>query len=161
MTGDIFDQLPLFDGLDPAHRDLLRHLFIPCDYYPETMIFAQGDPAEYLYLVVVGEVDVVFKPDDGPPINVAHVRPGGIVGWSAAVGSRAYTSGAECCTYTQLLRVRGTDLRKLCEQYPDTGVIILDRLATVIAQRLSNTHEQVVALLEMGFGLAPTRREVG
>ena len=42
-------------------------------------------------------------------------------------------------------------LRKLCEQHPDTGVLLLDRLATVIAQRLRNTHEQVVALLEVGL----------
>ncbi len=145
------DQLPLFEGLDSEQQALLRQIFIPCDYYPNTTIFAQGDPAEFLYLVVLGEVVVNFKPDDGPPITVARVHPGGVVGWSAALGSRAYTSGAECPVYTQLLRVRGTDLRKICEQDHELGVLILDRLATVIAQRLSNTHDQVVALLELGL----------
>lgn len=151
MSTDILDQLPLFQGLTLEQRSLLAPLFIPCDFYPETMIFEQGDLAEFLYLVAVGEVVVNFKPDDGPPITVARVQPGGVVGWSAALGSRAYTSGAVCSVYTQLLRVRGADLRKLCDQHPETGVLILDRLATVIAQRLSNTHEQVVALLEIGL----------
>ncbi|RPI34129.1 MAG: Crp/Fnr family transcriptional regulator [Chloroflexota bacterium] len=151
MVTDIFHKTPLFRGLSDSQLDLLRPLFVPCDFYTDTMLFEQGDIAEFLYLVVVGEVVVNFKPDDGPPITVARVLPGGVVGWSAALGSRTYTSGAVCSMYTQLLRVRGSDLRRLCEQHTDTGILILDRLATVIAQRLSNTHEQVMALLSMGL----------
>jgi CRP-like cAMP-binding protein len=151
MTNDVFDKLPLFEGVNLAQRALLRQIFMPVDCYANTMLFEQGDPAEFLYLVVVGEVIVNFKPDDGPAITVARVQPGGVVGWSAALGSRSYTSRAECLVYTQMLRVRGTDLRKLCEQNPETGLLILDRLATVIAERLSSTHKQVVALLELGL----------
>jgi CRP-like cAMP-binding protein len=148
---DVLEQLPLFEGINPAQRALLRQIFMPVDCYAGTMLFEQGDPAEYLYLVVVGEVVVNFKPDDGPAITVARVQPGGVVGWSAALGSRLYTSRAECAAYTQMLRVRGTDLRRLCEQNPEIGLMILDRLATVIAERLSSTHKQVVALLELGL----------
>ena len=151
MSIDPFNELTFFEGLNQADRTLLRPIFIPCDFYPNTQLFEQGDPADNLYLVVVGEVVVVFKPDDGPPITVARVQPGGVVGWSAALGSRVYTSGAVCLVYTQLLRARGSDLRKLCAQHSDLSCIVLDRLATVIAQRLSSTHDQVVALLEMGL----------
>jgi NTE family protein len=151
MIIDVFDQSPLFEGLSAAQLALLRPLFTPCDFYSGTMLFDQGDPAEFLYIVIVGEVVVIFEPDDGPPITVARVQPAGVVGWSAAVGSRTYTSRAECSTYTQLLRVRGTELRRLCEQNPAISAVILDRLATVIAQRLSKTHAQVVALLQMGM----------
>jgi CRP-like cAMP-binding protein len=148
---EIFDNLPLFEGFSQAQRSLLRGIFVPCDHYANSVLFEQGGPAEFLYIVVQGEVVVHFKPDDGPPLTVAHVQRDGVVGWSAALGSRMYTSGAVCAEYTQLLRVRGYDLRKLCEQHPDTGMQLLDRLATVIAQRLRNTHEQVVALLELGL----------
>ncbi len=155
MNNDVFSHLAIFEGLTPAQRTLLRQLFVPCDFYADTVLFQQGEPAEYLYLVVVGEVVVSFKPDDGPALTVARVQPGGIVGWSAALGSRIYTSGAQCTTYTQLLRVRGADLRRLCDQHPDTGVVILDRLAAVIAQRLSSTHEQVVNLLHIALAGKP------
>jgi CRP-like cAMP-binding protein len=153
MSGetDFFNNLPLFEGLSPAQCSLLQGIFVPCDFYANSMLFEQGDPAEFLYIVVQGEVVVNFKPDDGPPLTVARVRRNGVVGWSAALGSRTYTSGAQCTEYSQLLRVRGYDLRKLCEQHPDTGMLLLDRLATVIAQRLRNTHEKVVALLELGL----------
>jgi CRP/FNR family cyclic AMP-dependent transcriptional regulator len=151
MSNDFFDDLPLFEGFSQDQRSLLQEIFTPCDFYVDSMLFAQGDPAEYLYIVVKGEVVVNYKPDDGPPLTVARVHRDGVVGWSAALGSRTYTSGAQSTEYSQLLRVRGYDLRKLCEQQPETGVLLLDRLATVIAERLRNTHEQVVALLELGL----------
>jgi CRP-like cAMP-binding protein len=151
MSSDAFNTLPIFHGMSSPQLELLRALFITYGCADETIIFEQGDLAEFLYIVVEGEVIVSFKPDDGPAITVARILPGGVVGWSAALGSRMYTSGAYCTGDTQLLRIRGTDLRKLCEQNADTGVILLDRLAAVIAQRLTNTHDQVLALLEIGL----------
>jgi CRP-like cAMP-binding protein len=113
-------------------------------------IFAQGSPAIYLYIVVAGEVLVEFKPYDAPPMVIARVKPGGIFGWSAALGNTAYTSGAVSTTFTQVLRVQGEDLRALCEHNQDIADIILQRLADVIAER-HNVHPQVMAILENGL----------
>jgi CRP/FNR family transcriptional regulator, cyclic AMP receptor protein len=151
MLGDDCNRLAIFQGMSATQQELLSALFVPYECGDETLIFEQGDLAEFLYIVVEGEVIVSFKPDDGPAITVARIQPGGVVGWSAALGSRMYTSGAYCTGDTRLLRIRGTDLRKLCEQYPETGIILLDRLAAVIAQRLTSTHDQVLALLELGL----------
>ena len=151
MDADTLPRLFIFRDLSPHHLELLRPLFMPCEFTADSVLFEQGDPAENLFAVVSGEVVVNFKPDDGPSIIVAHVQPGSIVGWSAALGSRRYTSSAICTTYTQLLRVRGDDLRRLCVQHPNTGTIILDRLATVIAERLNSTHDLVLSLLQLGL----------
>jgi CRP/FNR family cyclic AMP-dependent transcriptional regulator len=151
MQADTFPNLFLFRDLVPEHLKLLHPLFIPCDFTADSVLFEQGDPADNLFAVVSGEVVVNFKPDDGPVIVVARVQPGSIVGWSAALGSRRYTSSAVCTIYTQLLRVRGDDLRRLCLQHPDTGTIFLDRLATVIAERLHSTHDLVLSLLQLGL----------
>jgi len=151
MDAVAFPNLFLFRDLFPAQLKLLHPLFIPCEFTADTTLFEQGDPADNLFAVVSGEVVVNFKPDDGPAIVVARVQPGSIVGWSAALGSRRYTSSAVCTSYTQLLRVRGDDLRRLCVQHPDTGMTFLDRLATVIAERLHSTHDLVLSLLQLGL----------
>lgn len=151
MDANPFPNLFLFHNLTPKHLGLLHPLFIPCEFVADSVLFEQGDPAENLFAVVSGEVVVNFKPDDGPNIIVARVQPGSIVGWSAALGSRRYTSSAVCTTFTQLLRVRGDDLRRLCLQHPDTGTVFLDRLATVIAERLHSTHDLVLSLLQLGL----------
>ncbi len=151
MAADSFTDLFLFRGLLPTQLKLLCPLFTSCEFVADTLLFEQGDPAENLFAIVSGEVVVNFKPDDGPTITVARVQPGSIVGWSAALGSRRYTSSAICTTYTQLLRARGDDLRHLCLQHPDTGNILLDRLATIIAERLHSTHDLVLSLLQLGL----------
>ena len=149
MNQHTFPDLFLFRDLTPNHLGLLHPLFIPCEFNADSVLFEQGDPADNLFAIVSGEVVVNFKPDDGPIIVVARVQPGSIVGWSAALGSRRYTSSAVCTSYTQLLRVRGDDLRRLCLQHPDTGTVFLDRLATVIAERLHSTHDLVLSLLQL------------
>lgn len=151
MDAEVVKTLFLFEGLSEAQRALLEPLFVPCDYDEGMVLFEQGDPADFIYIVLMGEVLISYKPDDAPSITVARVQPGSIVGWSAAIGSRYYTSGAVCTIFTQLLRLRGNDLRKLCSSYPEFGGLILDRLATVIAERLHSTHDLVMSLLSMGM----------
>jgi CRP-like cAMP-binding protein len=151
MDADTYTDLFLFRNMVPEQLDLLYPLFVACDFNADTVLFEQGEPAENLFAVVSGEVVINFKPDDGPVITVARVRPGSIVGWSAVLGSRRYTSSASCTICTRLLRVRGDDLRQLCLQHPDTANVVLDRLATVIAERLNSTHDMVLSLLQLGL----------
>ena len=123
------------------------------------MIFAQGERAEFLYVVIEGEVCIQFKPDDGPELVVNRIKDGGVFGWSAAFGSEFYTSGAICTQSAKLLRVRGADLKMLRKNHPETGILILERLATIVARRIENNgaHSQVVAFLEHGLrnGIKP------
>ena len=146
-----FEHLKLFDNLTIAQSNLIRELFAPVEEYSGAVIFCQGDPAEFLYVVVEGEVLIEYKPDDGPMLTIAHIRTDGVVGWSAALSSPKYTSSAVCVTDCSLLRVSGADLRDFCRQHPETGSLLVERLAAVIAIRLRNTHGHVLALLEQGL----------
>lgn len=148
MLDDSLVDLTLFKNFDQTQLDLLRQVFVPCDCHTGTIIFKQGDPAEYLYLVVSGEVVIRYKPEDGPPINVARVRGGSVFGWSAIIKRRIYTSTVECTAHTQLLRISSTDLQSLCEKYPETGTIILDRLMADVVERLRATSPEMYTLLE-------------
>lgn len=153
MPGNVFDSPMFFRGLDSKAGVELRALFFPNCEPTGTILFEQGNIAEFLYLVLSGEVSVRYKPEDGPAITLARVRPEGVVGWSAALGAPFYTSSAVCTADCELLRVRGADLRLFCEQNPETGAMILERLAAMIAERVSNTHQPVINLLRQGLNL--------
>lgn len=161
MPNDVYDQLPFFANLTPEQRALVQPIFLPCDCYADTVLFEQGEPAEYLFLILSGEIMIRYKPDDGPDITVARVKSGGVVGWSAALGNNTYTSGAVCTGYAQMLRLRGKDLRDLYIEHPETGILVLESLASVIAERLESTYEQVVKLLKQGMSNGvPSFKEV-
>jgi len=143
-------KVSLFHDLCADELALLEAVFEPYACRRGTVIFEQGDPAEFMYLILSGEVQIQFKPYDGPAIIVAHVVPDGVCGWSAVVGNLTYTSGAVCEEDCDALRIRGEHLRKLCLEYPETGRIILDRLARVVSTRWKDAPAQVRAILTQG-----------
>ena len=151
MLIEDLDQIELFQGMTLSQLELLRPLFIDFECYEGTVLFGQGELADFIYLVVSGEAVIQYKPEDGPAITVARVRPGGLVGWSALIGRRVYTSAVVCAVDSRFLRVRGADLQKLCEDHPETGGLLLERLANAVAERLRKTHPQVLSLLENGL----------
>lgn len=144
------ERVSLFKGLAKEHLQLIAPKFQRETYPDETTIFAQGDPADSLYVLLSGSVSIQFKPHDGEIINVSEIREGDVCGWSAALGRNVYTSCAMTTAKSELVRIKGVDLRELCSSNPEIGVVILERLAEVIAERLRNTHAHVVELLWQG-----------
>lgn len=153
MSDCILDHVLAFQGFSQEQIARIRPLFLLIYAPAGSVIFEQGEPAENLYVLINGEVAIRFKPDDGPEGEIAHVRAEGVVGWSAALGNPYYTSSAVCTADSQMLRVRNSDLRQLCENYPETGVLFLDRLAAMIAERLRITHPQLITMLEQGLSV--------
>lgn len=145
------ENLFLFEDLDDEAMDLLLPLFHNCGCEQEEIIFEQGDEADFLYILIEGEVSIRFKPDDGQEMVISRISSGGVFGWSAAFGSEFYTSGAYCDSDSELIRVKGADLKMLCEKHPEIGILIIERLAAIVAERLRNTHAQVVSLLSYGL----------
>lgn len=155
MSIDALRDCPLFTGLSDTQLSALAELSEGAHLQTGQTIFAQDDPADRLYVLLSGRVAIRFKPHDGETLTVTEIGRGGVFGWSAALGRRSYTSSAVCLEAGDALGLRGADLRRLCEMQPETGVIILERLAEVIAQRLRSTHEQVVELLRLGMRTQP------
>ncbi|MFM8319719.1 MAG: Crp/Fnr family transcriptional regulator [Chloroflexota bacterium] len=141
----------LFAGFSADDRAALSALFAFIPASLGTILFEQGEATQNLYLVVSGEVAVRYKPEDGPALVITRVRKDGLVGWSAVIGSRTYTSSAVCISDCHLLSVRSVDLRQFVEQRPQAGQLLLERLAALIAVRMRNTHAHVIALIEQGL----------
>ena len=143
--------MTIFKELDEDLISLLAPLSESLSCKPGTVIFRQGEPAEFLYVVVDGSVDMSFKPYDGMPITVSHVGKGGLFGWSAVVGSDTYTSTAIAIGDVKAFRVHGDDLRSFCQKHPKQGKDILERLADGVSARWKDAHKQVQSILLQGI----------
>jgi CRP/FNR family cyclic AMP-dependent transcriptional regulator len=153
MSVPTVQSLPLFQGLKQQTLDLIVPRFEYETFAEDEIVFEQDTTAKKLYVLVAGKVEIRFKPHDGEQLTVTEIEEGGVFGWSAALGRDTYTSCAVCVEGSSAFSVLGEELKQLCEQYPDTGVIILERLAEVIAQRLQKTHANVVEMLQEGVKL--------
>ncbi len=126
---------------------LLSPFFEPFQCDVGTVVLKQGMPADYLYVVTKGKVDISYKPYDGNSMTVSHVEPGGLFGWSAVVGSEKYTSTAVAIEPLQAMRIRGSDIRKYCREHPAEAPVILEQLAKSVSSRWQHANEQVKAML--------------
>lgn len=151
------EKVNLFKDVAAEHLKLISTKFQRETFPSDTVIFGQGDPADCLYVLLSGNVSIRFKPHDGEIINVSDIQDGDVFGWSAALGRDVYTSCAITTSACDLVGIKGKDLRELCSSHPEIGVVILERLATVIAERLKNTHAQVVELLWQGVNSVEKR----
>ena len=151
MDSEILARFALIEDFTQEQVEVLKSIIEDIKFDADQIIFNQGDRAEFLYFVLDGRVSIRFKPEDGPELKVSELDQGDVFGWSSALGSHAYTSSAICTESGLFIRLEGEELKNLCQEFPETGILILNRLAGVIAQRLRGTHEQVLALLHRGL----------
>ena len=137
------DRPPAIPSPPAAIAPLFSAVSVPAD----ALIFSEGDPAVHLYVVMQGEVHIRYKPYDGPPITISRIGPASVFGWSAVVNRPVYTSSACAAQASELIRIKGADLRQLCQDRPATGILILDRLAEQVSSRWTNAREQVREML--------------
>ena len=137
--------------MDEKYLGLLRPLFEPYSCNVGVTVLQQGAPADYLYLVMSGAVEMNFRPYDGIPITISHVEKDGLFGWSAVIGSDKYTSSAIAIEKLETLRIRGSALRKLCTEHPEAGKEILEKLASSVSSRVNDAQSQVKSMLEQGL----------
>ena len=145
------DSFPVFKGVDDEYIALLKPLFEWVTYPANTTVIEQGAAADFLYIIESGKVEIFYKPYDDEIITITHVEEKGLFGWSALIGSTKYSSSGVAIEELSALRIRGSDLRKLCQGYPQAGAVILDRLASAVSSRWQNAHEQVRSILENGL----------
>ena len=149
---DTMTDIPLFRDLKPEQQKLIEPLFEAYACPPETVIFEYGDEATHLYLILRGKVAIQYKPYDGPSMTVTQLGEGDVFGWSAVTGSKYYTCGIVAREDVEAIRIRGTDLRQFCIAHPETGTILLDKLAQVVSPRWKNAHVEVKSILKQNMG---------
>ncbi|MHC1781634.1 MAG: Crp/Fnr family transcriptional regulator [Anaerolineaceae bacterium] len=142
-----FSELSIFHGLNPEQLDQLASLIELYRFSKDDVIFGQGQATDFLYILLSGEVEIRYKPYDGPILSVARIFIGGVFGWSAVVGHESYTSMAIAARDGEAYRMSGQELKDFCSGNPTTGVIILEHLAGAIAERLQSTHAQILTIL--------------
>jgi len=139
--------LPVFQGLTEVQLDQLAPLFELRSFKQDAIIFQQGQMAAHLFILRTGEVEVRYKPYDGPALTVAHIFPGGVFGWSTALGRPVYTSAAVAVQPGQAWCIASSQIQTLCQHNPETGRTLLEHLAGGVTDRLRGTHTQIMGLL--------------
>ncbi|MBI5825441.1 MAG: cyclic nucleotide-binding domain-containing protein [Chloroflexi bacterium] len=144
---DTLPIIPLFQGFEAEQIAFIKPLFEEFFCPAETVIFEQGDPAKFLYLILHGDVAIRYKPYDGLPIILTRLHAGEVFGWSAVIGSPKYTSSIVSETKVEAIRIQGDHLWVLAREHPEIGRTLINRLALIVSPRWENAHAQIQSLM--------------
>jgi CRP-like cAMP-binding protein len=98
------------------------------------VIFAQGDPGDFMYVVVEGDVQVLIE---GKAIE--RVGPGGIVGEMALIDAGARSATAITKTKCLVVAVDERRFKDLVGQRPDFALQVMRILARRL-RRMDSEH---------------------
>lgn len=149
--GPQLNRITAFKNVDTQNLELLTPLFESYSCESGTIVIQQGAPANYIYFIIKGKVDISYKPYDGHIITISHIGKGGLFGWSALVGNDKYSSSGTAIEPLSAVRIHGDDLRKFCVAHPEAGRDILENLANTVSTRWHDANKQVRLILEKGL----------
>ena len=93
-------------------------------------VVAEGDPADALFVVQEGRLEVISV-EDGRPVTLRYLRAGDMFGETALEPGMRRTASVVAIEPTTLLSISGDDLRTIAAQYP----VLAERIDELVRSR--------------------------
>ena len=139
LENDVVRNAPLFTSLDDTAAAALRASMSPVKISKGSVLFAEGDEGDHVYVVVEGKLKLGTSSGDGRENLLAILGPGEMFGELSLFDPGPRTATATAVTDAKLLSLGHDKLIPFLKQYPDVALNLLGRLA----QRLRRTNEAV------------------
>jgi CRP-like cAMP-binding protein len=131
--------------LSEAEARELYHISRREEYEDGGHLFQEGDPAEELFLIVRGEVQVLKRHGDDHAV-IATLGVGSVVGEMSLLTKTKRGASARSKGDSMVLRVRWKDFEELLSHYPGAAYKMVFSLARILAGRLKSINLKVAEL---------------
>jgi CRP-like cAMP-binding protein len=149
-----------FEAFQGFSEDQLSRIQPFCEmlsFQKDAKLFTEGNPAEHLWLVVEGAVDLRFELPDNRPTAEEHTissvkvgKRGQVAqtfGWSCFVPPYKMRLSAYCVAdNTSIVRVAKSALIKEFEKDPQMGYAFLTYLITVVGYRFHQFQDEIAKI---------------
>ena len=136
---DVVRKAPLFTALDEAAAESLRTSMDSVKIAKGSVLFAEGDEGDHLYVIVEGKLKLGTSSGDGRENLLSILGPGEMFGELSLFDPGPRTSTATAVTDAKLLSLGQEKLIPWLAENPEVALQLLARLA----QRLRRTNEAV------------------
>jgi len=135
---------PFFEGLSEEYLKLLAGCGKNERYEKGQFLFRENGEADRVYIVRHGVVRIELFSTRRGPILLETVGEGSVLGWSWLVPPYRWRFDAKVLELTRVVSMDGACLRKKCEEDPKLGYELLQRFASVLADRLEASRLQLL-----------------
>ena len=103
-------------------------------FEPEQMIFQKGSPADYLYILEHGCVELLLRHEEQLLFRLKE--PGEVFGWSSLVEKGVYTSTSISKSPTLVLKISKKDIEMIFVRHPRAAIIFYQHLGSIFSKRI-------------------------
>lgn len=128
-------QLPLFQSMEEDSFETLTKAAYLQHFPPQVELIHEGDPADFLYIVVEGAVEL-FAKSNGREASMAVVRPVGTFILAAVLKDAVYLMSARTAEKSRVLMIPSENIRIVFEKD--------DSFARAIVVELASCYRSVV-----------------
>ena len=164
MGKNLLAGFKFFSEVVPETLEMIAQKGEVLEFGPGDVIFHFDEPAEHLYGLLEGELDlnIVFidkvlkteieyeeaiqarMVDEEKSIVIDTVLPNQIFGWASLVGPARRTVTARCTETCRVIAIAAADLNAMFAKDHNLGYVIMKKLADIIAKRLKMRTDKLI-----------------
>lgn len=161
---NLLTQFKFFSNVTPESLQMISQKAEVLEMEAGDVVFHFNEPAEHLYGLLEGEVDLslvftdrVLKTDieyeeviqasivdEEKWIVVDTVYPGHVFGWASLVGPGRRTVTAQCTEASRVICMQASDLKTMFEKDHSLGYTIMTKLCHIISNRLKIRTDKLI-----------------
>jgi CRP/FNR family transcriptional regulator, cyclic AMP receptor protein len=138
----VLKAIPMFRSLDDTELEALAVLLRERRFSRGTVIVAQGEPGDALYLIGDGQVKVAVFAEDGREVILSVLAGGEFFGEMALLDNEPRSAHVIAMTDATLMQLRREDFQRRLRGSPELGAALLRELS----HRLRRADETIASL---------------
>jgi len=148
ISPELLRRYPFFSLLTDDQLKAIAMIAGEKTYPKDTILLKEDTPASKLFLLLEGDVDLIFSGGgEGAIVNalVGSIAPGEVLGVSSMIEPFKFISSAKSTTAIKVIEIDSSALRALCEVDAKMGYALMRNIATAVLERLKYTQVELAA----------------
>ena len=132
----LIQRFPCFSNLTDTQIEAIAEISNSVCYMKDHTLFEEGDAAQWLYLLIDGDVGVSYSHPETGEARVDTVSSDEVLGCSGLVPPHHYTATEKCLSNVEVLEINMKDLRDLIEADPQLGLKLQEHIIKTLNNRI-------------------------
>jgi CRP-like cAMP-binding protein len=151
ISPELLRRFPFFGNLENSQLVAISIIAEEETFNSGEEIFQERSPAESLYLLVEGSIDLYFTvvdnfhPELRQEFSIGEINPGEPFGISALIEPYVLTASARVSTSSKVIRIDAAALRATMDTDQSLAYALMQKIAKAAIDRLNDTRIQLAA----------------
>lgn len=129
--------ISVFSTLNPSELKEIIPYVQPVSFKKKDIIFSEGDPSEWFYVVAEGKIKITKLSQEGKELILEIIPPLDFFGGLAVIRGFPYPANAIAMDDAELLRISRSNILRILDRFPS----LMYCMAMQLGDRMKESHE--------------------